>query len=913
MTRLTIVQHNVRHWQNNKNALTNTYNHLDPDIILLNEHSNTDRQTLKIFNYLTFQTNKDNRLNAGAAIAIKKNLPFRLHDDFNSDMLAVTIETRQGPITIATTYIPPRDDYINFIDFNDLLSRPHPVYLIGDLNARHRILGSSNNNRTGRHLLTLIEQDKCQVLGPNFPTFHTHRSATSPDIAISNLKTFHNIHFKPGPLTPSDHIPIIATISANPIQIPIRPRRSFYNADWTGYRTTLSETNFPRLDSPTMDEIDDRLENWTKTVKDATDKHIPTIRHRTIPGIRKNRTIDLLEIQYQATLDYVATNGPSPDLYRHINELRSDISNEYRQLNNEKWTGLINNLNDEDDATTFWKTIKRMQGNNKQTLPYLRDHHNNKVHTPEDKERLFTDHWKTIFTTDEDEEADEDAPIDFIDTIKQELLDRLELISPLDQADMTLLNDDFPPITMTEFNDALKTMKQKAPGPSEITALQLKNLPLNMKQTLLDIFNNSIATGYFPDKLKYATMIFIPKTQTSQLHVQNFRPISLLDVEGKLLDKILNRRLTKYLDSNDMHNPRQHGFRRKRGTHTALATFHETVTKLLAQKMKVDVTLRDVTKAFDKVWHTGLKYKISRLPLHPNFTKILCDFLTDRTASVRVGGHVGPAFELESGVPQGACLSPTLYNLYTADLPPPIDDSDYICFADDISQLTYSPYTYETVAHTTKHAIQQINDFEDRWKIKTNATKFTIVPISRRRTDEITLDNDKTLPYSTKGKLLGLNFNTYGITPQTKIRTEIGRSNLDKLIRFRHLSTTLKRRLYITTVRSALIYPTIPLHTCSNSATLRLQRIQNRALRFITNTHWTDFKTSRQLHDETNLPPLNVLLHDHARRIWEDLEDSDPVLYDKLTFSQELNDRQHRLFKSSRLLALSPPPPPLYV
>jgi len=912
MTRLTIVQHNVRNWHTDKTGLTNIYNQLDPDIILINEHSNTDGQTLKIFNYKTFQRNRDNENHAGSAIAIKNSIPFRLHDDFDSDMLAVTIETRQGPITIATDYIPPRRDYINFIDYNDLLNRPHPVYLLGDLNARHRTLGHCNNNRTGRHLQTLIDQNKCKILGPNFPTFLTYRSTTSPDIVISNMMSFHNTHFSPGPLTPSDHIPIVMTISADPIQIPIRPRRSFYNADWDNYKTTLNRQNFAPLDSPTLEEIDNRLDEWTKAVQDATDRHVPTIHHRTIPGLRKNHAISLLEIQYQTTLDYIATYGPNPILYRRITELRHDIGQEYRQLNDINWTNLINNLNDEQDATKFWKTVKRMQGNNKQTLPYLKDHHDNKLHTPEDKERLFRQHWAKIFTIDEDEILDEDADLDFIETIKLEVEDRIDLTLPYDNADLTRLTNNFPPITLTELDQALKTFKQKAPGPSGITALQLKNLPLNMKTALLDIFNNSLATGYFPDKFKYAVMIFLPKTQTSQHLVQNYRPISLLDVEGKLLDKILNKRLTKHLDDFDIHNPRQHGFRRNRGTHTALATFHETLTKLLAQKMKVDVTLRDVSKAFDKVWHTGLKYKIMRLRLHDNFTKILCDYLTDRTASVRVGGFVGPPFDLESGVPQGACLSPTLYNLYTQDMPPPIDDSDYICFADDISQLTYSPYNYETVATTTKYAIQQVNDFETNWKIKTNATKFKTIPIARHKTDLVTLDNGTNLTYSTKGKILGLNFSSYSMTPQTKIRTEIGRTNLDRIYRFRHLSQTLKRKLYISTVRSSLIYPIIPLHTCSNSATLRLQRIQNRALRFITNTHWTDFKTSRQLHDETNLPTINVLLHDHARRIWEKIRDTDEGLYNSLTFSPDLNDRQHRYIRSSRLLALSPPPEPIY-
>ena len=158
-----------------------------------------------------------------------------------------------------------------------------------------------------------------------------------------------------------------------------------------------------------------------------------------------------------------------------------------------------------------------------------------------------------------------------------------------------------------------------------------------MTQYLTDIFNHSLIAGYFPDIYKEATMTLIPKPGTAGTAVKDKRPISLLNVDGKLFDKILNRRLTTHLEDNNLQNDRQHGFRKNRGTQTALLTLYETISKHLGQRHKVDIVCRDVTKAFDKIWHTVLKYKLTELGLHDCYQRILCDYLMDRPATIKIG------------------------------------------------------------------------------------------------------------------------------------------------------------------------------------------------------------------------------------------------------------------------------------
>ena len=797
---------------------------------------------------------------------------------------------------------------MHYIDYLSLLKRRDPVYIIGDLNARHPILGHNDNNPIGRNLNSLLNDDRCRHIGPQFPTLMTHNSTTSPDIALTNNQTFHNVKLQPGPMTSSDHIPIIATISCNPLAIPIKPRRQFRKADWDGYANHLTDLNLPTEDNPTLEQIDYYLEEWTRHVQDATDKFIPTIRYRTIPGIKPNDTTKLLQIQYDAAIRHIYENGPALETIRQINDLKRRLRDEYKTLQNNVWDQLITNLDLDENPTSFWKTIRRLNGNRKQKTPYLRDRHNNKLHTPHDKERLFRDHWTKIFSNNDPE--DNDFDYDHIQAIERTVTSNFDQMTTFHHGDITRLGRNCPPITLNELTKTLGRFKQKAPGPTKITTIQLKKLPPTMTKYLLYIFNQSLSLGYFPDALKHANMIFIPKSNKSQYNIINYRPISLLDIQGKLLDKILNTRLTRYIDHHNINNDRQHGFRKHRGTHTALATFYETLVNIKQHKHSADIILRDVSKAFDKVWHTGLKHKIHQLGLHTCFTRILTDYITDRTASIQIDHYTGPPFPLESGVPQGACLSPTLYNLYTHDLPPPLPSTDYIAFADDITQITSGPYKFRHIANITKHAIQQINTFENKWKISTNKSKFTTIPLTRINTADIDIGNHH-YEYTHKGKILGLTFSSRGVHTHIKQSKARADRDLTKLNRFKNLNTQNKRKLYTSLIRPILIYPSVPIHTLTSTNLQTLQRTQNRALRFITNTSIFDYRTSQSLHEQLDILPLNILLHEHASRTWQNLQQNIPLLYNRLKQEQHPTNRPIK-FRSSRELAEGPPPPPLY-
>ena len=300
-TSLKIIQHNVLFWKTRKNMLCNIYLDIDPDIILINSHGLLSNEPLKIPGYKIHKKNTTNTIHDGNAIAIKHNINHKIQDNFISDLLVIDVETTTGKITIATTYQPPSRSFILTPDFLQLFQRNNPVYLAADLNAQHPNFGYNHSNTPGRQLTRMINNRIIQHIGPFFPTYYTRNRGTNPDIMLTNYKTHHNTHITQGPLTPSDHLPIILTISSAPIIIPATARPNFKSAQWNDFQDHVdTHLNKTSLNYVTTTKIDEEIEHWQNTVMEAKNRHIPTTTHRTLPHPKHSTNTKMLLIQFTA-------------------------------------------------------------------------------------------------------------------------------------------------------------------------------------------------------------------------------------------------------------------------------------------------------------------------------------------------------------------------------------------------------------------------------------------------------------------------------------------------------------------------------------------------------------------------------------------------------------------------------------
>jgi hypothetical protein len=166
------------------------------------------------------------------------------------------------------------------------------------------------------------------------------------------------------------------------------------------------------------------------------------------------------------------------------------------------------------------------------------------------------------------------------------------------------------PITENEVEKAAKALKNKlSTGIDEIPDCVVKQCTKVLKRPLTNIYNASLESGIFPDQLKVAEVIPLYK-KGDRKDIGNYRPIALLSVFSKLLEKLMYNRVISGIEQNKIITEAQHGFKIKRSTKTALEFFIESTQEAIERKMNPIGIFLDLTKAYDVLNHKILLSKL---------------------------------------------------------------------------------------------------------------------------------------------------------------------------------------------------------------------------------------------------------------------------------------------------------------
>ena len=272
----------------------------------------------------------------------------------------------------------------------------------------------------------------------------------------------------------------------------------------------------------------------------------------------------------------------------------------------------------------------------------------------------------------------------------------------------------------------------KAPGPDNMHNEVLRlGTTTSLFHHLAKLFTSSIQLGYIPTAWKLVTLRMLLKPDKPITLITSYRPISLISSIMKLFERVIEQRLRSHLEHVGFINKHQSGFRKAKSTNDHLFRLSQSIMESFNRGEHVVAVFLEVEKAFDNVWHNGLRYKIFQLGLPTKMTRWLSDFLVGRLIQVNVNSFLSNQIHPKAGVPQGSVLSPLVFLIYVNDLPPPHHHHNSLSqFADDTAQWAFSRKV-RTAAALLKQDLLKLAMWCAKWRIKLNPEKTKVIIFSR--------------------------------------------------------------------------------------------------------------------------------------------------------------------------------------
>ena len=244
------------------------------------------------------------------------------------------------------------------------------------------------------------------------------------------------------------------------------------------------------------------------------------------------------------------------------------------------------------------------------------------------------------------------------------------------------------------------------------------------------LFNLSLAQGVFLSCWKIANVIPIFKKE-SKNNASNYRPISLLSSLSKVLEKAVHYHLYTYLNNHSLLTVKNSGFKQNDSTVNQLLSIVHELYSGLYNKENACLVFLDISKAFDRVCHEGLLFKLKQLGISGTLLKWLESYLTLRKQRVILDGCRSDVSYVEAGVPQGSILGPLLFLVYVNDLVTDLECDPHL-FADDTSLLDIftNPLTSSLKINRD---LERIYKWGRLWRVKFNPIKTIFQIISNRK------------------------------------------------------------------------------------------------------------------------------------------------------------------------------------
>ena len=285
-------------------------------------------------------------------------------------------------------------------------------------------------------------------------------------------------------------------------------------------------------------------------------------------------------------------------------------------------------------------------------------------------------------------------------------------------------------VTANELTNIIINLEScKTAGPDGIGNKVIKLFLPTLINILPGIFQNSLNQGIFPKYWKSGAVTPIFKNKGSRSDPNNYRPITLTCCLGKLLEKIVNNRMTEFFDQHHLLSDSQSGFRKNDSTTCQLLSISHMLLQNCAKGKSTQAIFLDISKAFDRVWHKQLVNKLRKMGINGVLLKWLESYLQGREIYVVLDGKKTKLYKINAGVPQGAILAPLLFLCFINDLPGCISSLSKL-YADDTSIFSI----IGSEGSTLQQDLRKIEIWATKNDIIFNATKTKSVIFSKNGT-----------------------------------------------------------------------------------------------------------------------------------------------------------------------------------
>jgi hypothetical protein len=784
----------------------------------------------------------------GSGILIKKPIsykPIQIPTKFEVEAVGINLKIQNDSVAVFAWYNKPSNNSIN-LEFLDWIGNNQKNYLIaGDLNAKCDIW-CKNPNNAGDMLLKWIDENEAMILNDTGLPTSFWQSTGSPVNNILDLYVGSNIFIEKlhsyKTLTRSEvdiyqnknyHVPVEAIFAITKVIKNINPSKNdvldINKADWCEYQQIL-EALYPTIDH--KDNIELVIEKITKAYEVATKSAIPLVKKTDrITNLPKEIMEDIRLKNYWKNRYKRTKRKNSKANYDSMKEV---VRLSLDRHDSNKMKKYVESLGHAPlSSKPLWRRVNRLRNvkRSKEIPTLTKDGVDYETDT--EKAKIFADRMYNTFN--ESTESGNKFDNRFRNKINDYITNEKFLASYPDRHVVKF--------KMKHLKYVIKKMNNKTSIDAfGISNLLLKKTPPAFRGLLLTMFNRCLEENFIPTVWKESIIKMIEKKADDRTDPKNYRPISITSCLMRLLERLILLRLEQHLKENKILIDSQSGFRRRRSTRDNLVFLVQKSQETKNRGRSLLAIFFDIEAAFDKVWHNGLIYKLIQIKTPYYLLKIIINFLSERSFKVKVGDQESERKTITCGVPQGACLSPTLFAIYINDSPcrSSKNSEQTMLFADDTVYILMYKNKTSRVQKKVYQFLKELELWAFRWRVTLAPHKCNYMVISKNsKLDSFELKlNGTIIPLENNIRFLGLR-----IDPRMTFEHQVNhikatcreRFNILKIISHKswHLTKKTLVEIYHSLIRSIMEYTSFIYDLLPPSLKNLINTIQNDALRII--------------------------------------------------------------------------------